>query len=458
MLEEFLDSIQAEARPDGQNLGFSVDLAAQARKLETFQAQQPSLWLLKGIQAAVSSGADRVEIQTTRSALQLRFFPGPESSPLELYQSPTGWSAHLRTALLAALSQNPSGFSLFRGGVPLFEQGQPDSKLYEGIQLVVCRPRRPFWKFADPDLAALHQSLAWRAALCPIPVVVDGRTINQPLLEKVRALGSGAAPTGWGEGSIPYYWLAERIWPSLGAGGFALACPALRSGGQIFVSDGRASLGSAVIYMNRVVSVYQHLELEAEIHEIVARPEDIEVPPLSYGVSILPGVTAEGRTQTNLALALNLSQKQKLFYFSRLAYIDHSEVSLSVISTRFPQSHLDLPGLSCARWLGLSAAGRGGGGLFYLLDGILLDPVPGGRYAGTTAIVSDSSLITDLSQCQVVRDSRVASDLKWLEEEEARLLESCRAGISSVSEGEEMRIPLSVRTHWRNLLKPEPKG
>ncbi|CAN0447381.1 unnamed protein product, partial [Phaeothamnion confervicola] len=66
-LDKSLDQLHAEGKLDSHGQ-FTLDLAAQARKLGHDSGADPALCLLKMVQAAVASGAGEIHLTTTRSA------------------------------------------------------------------------------------------------------------------------------------------------------------------------------------------------------------------------------------------------------------------------------------------------------------------------------------------------------------------------------------------------------
>ena len=113
--------------------------------------------------------------------------------------------------------------------------------------------------------------------------------------------------------------------------------------------------------------------------------------------------------------------------------------------------------MACRRWLGLAALGQGPARIFYLRDGVLLEPVGApSAFGATTAVIADSAVVTDLGQCKVVEDETVEADRQWLALEEERLFQFARSSVVGSSEGERLSLPMSIRTHWRKQLQLKP--
>jgi len=438
-IEDYIRSVSGQAVPDSTGLQFSLDLAAQAQKMSQYQTQEPALWLLKGVQAAVASGAPSVNIRLTRQIFELRFVPPPEAGPASLQDDAPDWCNHLRLSLQAALSLKPSGLNLSLHSSPLFQLGTLVSHKVRGIHLQVRRANRPWWKISDPELAAVHKALAWRLAFCPIPVEMDGRTLSLPFPERLAPFQSRPAQIQWGEVAVAYHWLAERQWPCLEGPFFCLACPALRSG-RIISLRGKPVWNSS---NSRAVSVIQDLETEGPAQEY------------DWGnweqLTNKHGLIDWSRSNCDQVLPLVCQETESSRDF---LYLEAPSIKLTPISTPLSYSQKPMATLACQRWLGLRADVQEKGGLYYVNHGVLLNPIRrGAKFAGTLALIADSQIATDLSQLNVVADARLAADIDWLEAQESGLLQSCGGAINSPQEGERLSLPLSVRNHWRALLK-----
>ena len=111
-------------------------------------------------------------------------------------------------------------------------------------------------------------------------------------------------------------------------------------------------------------------------------------------------------------------------------------------------------GLRVTRWVALAAIPQGLSRILYVKDGVALDALKTRtRYSGTCAIIDRPEVSVDLSQLQVVRDSRVEDDEAWLRKQEQELVEGARAAIFSPGEGERCKLPLSLREDWREEAK-----
>ena len=84
---------------------------------------------------------------------------------------------------------------------------------------------------------------------------------------------------------------------------------------------------------------------------------------------------------------------------------------------------------------------------------MLLDPLPVTSKYGTTAIVSDVVVDTDLSGLTPIQDAQVESDRLWLQQQEEEMVEAARNTVFIVAVAERCQIPMQIREAWRQLLK-----
>jgi hypothetical protein len=437
VLDEYLERMRLEGKADAPGQKFSVDLEAQARKIARYQSDRPGLWLLKLVQAAVASGAPEVRIQLKKHTLEARFLPGEPGRPLELQgANQPVWVEHLRLALLAALSLQATALELRWGSQILHRQGEPDDYQGQEVRLWVRRRSRSFWPFRDAELASIHRSLAIHCAHCPIPIRLDARSLNLLQLESSPGILTFPGGRVMNETAATYTWLAERSWFSEGKGHFPLACPALRPSRILCLT--RESLEPSGFWFS-CQSCRHVLETDLSVHQ---HP--------------LPGV-AQDSSRIVLEVQYSTPPNQKNARFTGIGCLDSSDFALPQFSAPFPGIGLNLPAMACRRWLGLAALGQGPARIFYLRDGVLLEPVGApSAFGATTAVIADSAVVTDLGQCKVVEDETVEADRQWLALEEERLFQLARSSVMGSSEGERLSLPMSIRTHWRKQLQLKP--
>lgn len=74
-LERFLQEQVAQGVVDSSG-SFSLSRAKALEKLAAFQLPRQTMWILKLVQAAVTSGAESLTIQQTSTDTELYFSPG----------------------------------------------------------------------------------------------------------------------------------------------------------------------------------------------------------------------------------------------------------------------------------------------------------------------------------------------------------------------------------------------
>lgn len=395
MLDEHLERMRQEGKVDASGQKFSVDLDAQARKVARYQSDRPALWLLKLVQAAVASGAPEVRIQLKKHTMEAQFQPAEPGRCLEFQESNLpAWVEHLRLALLAALSLRSNALELRWGGQIQHGHGGPEVFQGEGIRLWLRRRNRPFWPFRDQELADIHRSLALHCAHCPIPIRLDARALNQFHVESSPGIPTFPGRRVMNETAATYTWLAERSWFSEGTGHFPTACPALRP--SRILGLGQESLEPSDFWFP-CRSCRHILETDLRVHQ---HPLPATVDVSSRIVLEVQYSTPPDRTRDR---------------FTGIRSLDSCDFALPQFSSLFPGIGLKLPAMACRRWLGLAALGEGPGRIFYLRDGVLLEPVAAGSaFGATTALIADSAVVTDLSQLKVIEDETVEADRQWL--------------------------------------------
>ena len=426
--------MRQEGKADALGQKFSVDLEAQARKLSLYQSERPALWLLKLVQAAVASGAPEVRIQLKKNTLEARFLPGEPRRCLELQAAnQPAWVEHLRLALLAALSLQASALELCWGSQVLHRHGEPDDYQGQEMRLWVRRRRRSFWPFGDAELANIHRSLAVHCAHCPIPIRLDSRGLNLSNLESSPGIPTFPGGRAMNETASTYTWLAECSWFSEGKGHFPLACPVRRPSRILCLT--RESLEPSEFWFP-CQSCRHVLETEQRVHQ----------HPLLGAV--------DDSSRIVLEVEYSTPSDGSGACFTGIRSLDSCDFALPQFPAPFRGIGMKLPAMACRRWLGLAALGQGPARIFYVRDGVLLEPVfAPSAFGATTVVIADSAVATDLSQLKVVEDETVEADREWLALEEKRLFELARSAVTGSSEGERLNLPISIRTHWRKQLR-----
>ncbi len=206
-IEHFLGAEKAAGTVDSEG-AFTIDLLKARRKLGKFQFDDPSFYLLKIVQAAVSGGATRVDLRTTRESLSLCFdSPAPVgdletllaafANPLE---APEGPLRYLAMGFNASLVSDPKEIRLawWNG-----EEGSALTAIGEELSVTNAPPRPANAPAADhltmfaikkdktawPTAAATAAEVSTVRKFCgytPIEVRLDGRLLKNRLPEAER--------------------------------------------------------------------------------------------------------------------------------------------------------------------------------------------------------------------------------------------------------------------------------
>lgn len=200
-IEAFLAREVREAQFDSSGR-FSLDEKRSLEKLAQYQTERPGLWLVKLLQAAVASGAREFRVRQVRQATLVSFEPG---QPLDW----AGWhrgepseqaaTRHLQLGLQAGSTLPGARLSLMtdsqqwqvEGGATRLPWGEDRIKPVQvarrwsfqlSLSAVLGRSRLLV------DEALLLQELGRYA---PIPIWLDGRLLNDPVVNKPPGLRLG---------------------------------------------------------------------------------------------------------------------------------------------------------------------------------------------------------------------------------------------------------------------------
>lgn len=446
-----MDSLQQEGALESQG-EFSLDLRGEALKMAQFQQQEPGLWLLKGVQAAVASGASEVCIRLSRKRFDLCFEPGPQAGLANL-ESEELWCRHLRMSLTLALAAAPQAVSLSQGTHQLLGPACPERPQASGIHLWMQRPKRSWWKLSDPDLAAVACCLARRCAFAPIPVKVDGRDMLYPAPELSPLVGAATAKVSFMEGVLAVPWLCESWAMAEGPPGFSLLAPGQRPTYQLQVSQknlpGRINNG---LLTGDMIGAFASIRSPLQLRHLKSE-EPGTVLQVIWAVEHLRAGAFSQLTGPNfLCLSFSLERLDK--YNSQVDNLVIAEVPPEqLVPQALNLARFEFSKPRCRFWLGLCSSGRARGGLFLIQDGVMLNPLSGwSQYPGTTAFLATSGQATDLSQLSPVHDEALDRLIEQARALEAELAQDVRNLLISVSECERLKVPLTTREHWRQLL------
>ena len=408
-IQELLQECQLES--SGQ---FTVDLAAQARKLVEFQSAEPALFLLKGIQAAHALRALRITIKLRRDEIVLEFDPRKGSS--QGFDFPALFRGqidepfhHLRPMLLAAVASAPAeirldwsdsgreqGWSWRDGRVELRDQPAPSFNLPR-LRMQLKLAAESWWKRLRPSplLTHIHSELVRRCSLSPIPVELDGRLINAPLL--VKALKAGP-------------WRAERNWLSpRGEPAFCLPSP-LEGGAPKILYQEKTLRGTEGWAYSSLALCCLEGNIPVENYRVTRVTGD---PGRHSDYYDYPEGRVDWQTMLPLGRTLAPEGKQQLPVLKEVSYLLGAEDFLQPV---IPSGGWKLPSMRVQRWIGL---GKGPGRLHYVQDGILLNSLEGP--ANVHAVLAPPQIKTDLGFLDPVHNQEVNDDLEWAAREGAQL-------------------------------------
>ena len=443
-LQDYLEALRKDGAQESTGR-FTMDFAARARKMAAQQAQQPGLYVLKFIQAAVAAGAARVAIKLSRDFTELRFSALEAVRSLNLEHlirgAHTGWQRHLSNCLEAALSTQPLELSLSKWDGEEWswpQNSSPKAKMELGDLVVRLTPPRESWRqrmFASRPIADTRRDLHVRCTFCPIPVVVDGRIINGLAPEALPVL---ARTFPVDEYSKNYTWLIENFW--LDSGGFCFESPMSRQAAEVRVAGKKLQHQTAVYFPP--VSVLREIEGES-------LPEVEQQSPASVDFSaVVPVCYGSG---TRLLLGETISSVQ---FIPKPGLVNPAITKSLYLGMQFDFQSPRFPALKLQKWVGLSSIPNLlDSYMLYVQDGLLLNPIKVAMpYPGTTAILNRPEAAVDLSFFEVIRDQQVQDDEAWLGPHARFLAERARYAIANPTEGERLNLHLPMRTQWRALL------
>lgn len=245
-----LDNLLSSLQKGGEVVSsgsFTLDLRKAREKLRKFQLAEPCFYLMKVLQAAVSAGAERIDIALGRRSVNFYAVlpaggPLAQAQPLiDGLQEPQGLGAgalrHLAIGLNSAWSVDPAFVSVSyygrekKGGWKLVI-GQEEIQLHPCPELP-SKPAADLYPTLDRleftlerdssvssyvrSVASEHMGILHRCAFCPVPLYLDAR----------RVIGQFGPPERPGlpnlEIGAPYL-LVERFRPDL-LGGFQICAP-----------------------------------------------------------------------------------------------------------------------------------------------------------------------------------------------------------------------------------------
>jgi hypothetical protein len=448
---------------------FTFDAAARSRK----QLQEPVLFLLKIVQAAVSSRAPRVDFVIGRDRIEGWFHAELEIEQLD-GEDAAGPMRYLQQSVQTLVGLSPVSVEV-RCGEQSWHWGKAVVKTnaHSGVSLIALLHSTSRLQ------ANCRTELTDRCALCPIPVVLNGHRVNHLHPERLPRLQSKPADIGLLEQVYAgYHWLAEKGWLTSKPAAFCLPQPLFRAVGQLEVAGIQQSFGSD----RPLVSVYGYLEGADEAHydqegEEAASMLGPPPVPLKVGPSadrLLLNLTFVPFGAENVGLDL-LARWALCSLHSFLPYRGGSWLHFGTrkvasltqltglastleLSLGQPIDELSakikMPAMRLQRWVGLRILPDGPSLLVYVQAGVLLDPIEvESSEPAAVGLVACEEKSVDLSLLAPTRDEQVHRDTEWLTGVSQSLTSSCAPIVKSIRDRERVRLPLSVIRAWLQLLR-----
>ena len=369
-IDDLLNKLLGEGLA-GESGRFSLDPRAHLAKMASYQSDEPALYLLKAVQAAVSLGATAVNIRLARSYVEVTFDHNSRARLEALLRV-----GHVSSMVLAALSLQSSELSLQWWGADGVQGWTPNAGLQvlngshqPGFALRVSRDSISFWERYLPvrQMASVQTTLTRRCQFCPIPVLVDGRVINA---------GLPTDPAGPLE--------------------------------KVILDEARPHFRLADYQLRRsrcVVSPLGRHPLEGQFEGR---------PPIR--LSLLEGLPPDVRL-------LERYRHTDKNYEPDRGEIWLGSTAKEHLVLRNPNLHNQEACWNVRAWISLPTVPDSRFRLVYVLDGVTLDAVEvDGSWPGAQCFLVNPSVLTDLGQLRPLQDETVQQDCDWLAQQVAEIL------------------------------------
>lgn len=409
-ISEVLQELQGEASYDSHGQ-FSLDELAAARKHEEQYRGAYALPLLLGIQAANAAGAGHASIDSSATGWKMSFaLPGVGQRVLDRLRSALGVGLALDVKEFRLELGSGLGYLLQAGTLRRVQRRLKPGRA--GMELLLPAGHPEGWR------SRLVAEVAWRARMSATDVIVDHGLVSSGLadgLERSEPAATGLVP-----------WLAEQI--TLGEG-FGLASPVRRPARRVYGANRWLQAQSPGFQV--LVSRFTGLP-DLDWKSVLERGGTTFVDR-SCSLQAVPLLQASG---------LPALDKVRLFYCP-----DSSHFLLP------PARPGSWPRLKVNRWVGLGG-GDEPGRLFYVQDGLLLDPISSQRLApGVVACVADSEMETDLSLVRAVQTHRVLREIERLVASQEESLVDAADYLMEEPRGDRFDPWWQLHTRWRQKGK-----
>jgi hypothetical protein len=439
-LARYLQELAEEGEKESSGR-FSIDFAKARSKLSELLFADPSNYLLKFVQAGVSSGAAPILVQTRRHDLQASFRseafrPDQLAHLKDLLYEPTSVSDneplhHLLLALHAARALHPDllVFACRNGqsGAALLLQSEslrlveiPAGLPGQGNECLLLIRRKPgeSWlrrMFYKPrDLAQDTSALAQRCRYSWAPIIMDGRTITP-------------SPFRFQGGAFPI--LADRFYLSRSPAQELLTFPAyLDRPAMVYDPHGQTqnldSSGATLLQQWRSYNLPRYVKEGALFEPTAAPSQAVLRQELANILSPIPrdGIVLYRGGYRSFSVNRDTRSQQVLF-------VPGSEGFTSSIYARSG----GLLGKPTAYPAGLAhfvcptVPAQSASALVLSHHGVLLQPIAVELpLKGVIAVISDRKVRTDLSGLQAIHNDRLKLVVAWVEQECEKLKNELR--------------------------------
>jgi hypothetical protein len=484
-----MDSILKDLSSEGTQVEsgvFTLDPRAQALKFGVFLRRQPYLPIAKMIQAAVALGARSVDVRWSAAEWRVEFRP-EKGCAVDLAQTLQGVKRplarglqHLRRALEITEVSEGTGFLFELAGadatlnvVGMQKAGsgwnvhlsEPDRTCF--CRLVMKRLRGPRWKpeALRSGRPRLNRFLRERFCLCPIPITLNGHSIERGDFEgRVWARLASFQPVH----SLTHMlyqvrrfmraFEANRIDPN--SSSFVTAHFRWLSQELEFSPYPQAGF-AALAPLRQRCKYFNHLQ--------VSHPEEDSQPAVGHlytptqqrrkGIP-LPSTGFFGRRSSQAKeLEVGLEARSAIVLGScgtiqepiieslalpAACLLPDLMARYAVAGTFTNRLYLNQPGIRLAGALGIASYPAGPSLVFPVLDGLLLNPCEIAGVPGSFAVLA-GHWQTDLSQLEAIQDDACQQKFEAVR---ARLLKLVRKGDWNTS-----HIPEKWRDAWTDWMR-----
>jgi hypothetical protein len=413
--QELVEQLQDEAKCEGSG-SFTIDLRRAAEEIEGLE-NQPGLYLLKLVQAAVAANCREIRIRLGRRQVEFEALGSNLFSPEDVWQALEGpFQAlppaveHLAWALFLARPVGHLRLGLPGAGYDS-EGGWQAEEFAHGMRLCLQRSGSWFHYLAGLALRSHEHLLLYeRCAYAPVPIRLDGRLVNNPNRLDGWVPRGVLKPPSLLQFELFHRYkgdiLVERNLLQSHGARFTASLPSARVVRNLTVGEDEYEvLAGLALSMNMFSSPVMVVQLCQWLHEgpewLVTEWEKAEkgTYPLARGVGLSVAARVLAVPQETIQSYLSeIPAGVPYPYNQEPSWLNKNQASNFERDLPLVNLRLFLP-------LGLEGPSR----LLLIRHGVALDPCPGPNgYPGLVVVATHENLRSDLSQLRVVQDDVVA--------------------------------------------------